>query len=302
MSRVSARGLFPAGPQWRALARRVGLGLPTVFGFAGRGFFIPYRYADRLPEAQAPYAAIEALFAARADSFAAVIDELAAYTREFAAIGVAPPPAPRWNQDWFPRLDAAVAYATVRRLRPARIVEVGSGHSTRFLARARHDGGLSTRITAIDPAPRAAIESLPIETVRTPVPDVGLSPFADLAAGDILFVDSSHVLMPGSDVDFLLNRVVPDLADGVLLHLHDIFLPDDYPPEWRWRGYSEQLAVVPLLLGGGWTVLFASHYVATRMAGRVATGLARLPPIVAGARESSLWLERRRGHPPFTNI
>ena len=302
MSRISARGRFPAAPQWRALARRVGLGLPTVFGLARRGFFIPYRYAGRLPEAQAPYAAIEALFAARADAFAAALDELAAFAGDLAAIGGAPPPAPRWDQDWFPRLDAAVAYVTVRRRRPARIVEVGSGHSTRFLARARHDGGLSTRIAAIDPAPRAAIESLPIETVRMPVPDVGLAPFADLAAGDILFVDSSHVLMPGSDVDFLLNRVAPDLADGVLLHLHDIFLPDDYPPEWRWRGYNEQLAVVPLLLGGGWKLLFASHYVATRMHGRVAAGRAHLPPIVAGARESSLWLERRRDHAPFTKI
>ena len=302
MSRASAGGRFPAAPAWRALARRVGLGLPTVFGLARRGFFIPYRYADRLPSAQAPYAAIEALFAARTDGFAAALDELAAFAGDLAAIGDAPPPAPRWDQDWFPRLDAAVAYATVRRLRPARIVEVGSGHSTRFLARARHDGGLSTRITAIDPAPRAAIESLPIETVRAPVPDVGLAPFADLAAGDILFVDSSHILMPGSDVDFLLNRVAPDLADGVLLHLHDIFLPDDYPPEWRWRGYNEQLAVIPLLLGGGWKPLFASHYVVTRMGGRVAAGRARLPPIAAGARESSLWLERRRDHAPFTNI
>ncbi|HLB80698.1 MAG TPA: hypothetical protein VJJ77_09345, partial [Dongiaceae bacterium] len=74
MSRVSARGLFPATPQWRALARRVGLGLPTVFGLARRGFFIPYRYAGRLPAAQAPYAAIEALFAARTDGFAAAVD------------------------------------------------------------------------------------------------------------------------------------------------------------------------------------------------------------------------------------
>src|SRR5262245_31183128 len=77
------------------------------------------------------------------------------HARELEAIGPDAPPAPRWNQDWFPRLDAAAAYAMVRALRPKRIVEVGSGHSTRFLARAVADGGLDTRITAIDPEPRA---------------------------------------------------------------------------------------------------------------------------------------------------
>ena len=64
------------------------------------------------------------------------------YAAELEAIGSAPPPAPRWNQDWFPRLDAAAAYAMVRNTRPRRIVEVGSGHSTRFMARAVADGGL----------------------------------------------------------------------------------------------------------------------------------------------------------------
>src|SRR6185503_4717515 len=69
------------------------------------------------------------------------------YRAELEAIGFEPPPAPRWNQDWFPRLDAAAAYAMVRITQPRRIVEVGSGHSTRFLARAVADGGLATRIT-----------------------------------------------------------------------------------------------------------------------------------------------------------
>ena len=92
------------------------------------------------------------------------------------AIGTEPPPAPRWNQDWFPRLDAAAAYAIVRTLEPRRIVEVGSGHSTRFLARAVADGGLDTRITAIDPQPRATIEKLPVEWLRSPVQRVAAFP------------------------------------------------------------------------------------------------------------------------------
>src|SRR3546814_14308293 len=70
----------------------------------------------------------------------------------------APPPLPRWRQDWFPGLDGAAAYALVRQTRPARIVEVGSGHSTRLLARAVIDGGLPTAILCIDPAPRRSEE------------------------------------------------------------------------------------------------------------------------------------------------
>jgi len=95
----------------------------------------------------------------------------------------------------------------VRTLRPRRIVEIGSGHSTRFLARAVADGVLETSITAIDPQPRAALGKLDIRHIAKTLHDAGYVPFQDLEAGDILFVDSSHILMPGSDVDIILNRL-----------------------------------------------------------------------------------------------
>ena len=63
-------------------------------------------------------------------------------------------------------------------------------------------------------------------------------------------IDSSHTLVPGSDVDLLLNRVLPALSAGAVVHVHDIFLPDNYPDDWAWRGYNEQLGVAPLLFGG----------------------------------------------------
>ena len=165
-------------------------------------------------------------------------------------IGTAPAPDPHWDQAWFPRLDAAAAYALVRRFAPARIVEVGAGHSTRFFARAAADGALETRILAIDPAPRATLSALSVELRRTTVHEAGDAPFTGLGPGDIVSIDSSHILMPGSDVDVLLCRVLPRLPAGVFVHVHDIFLPDDYPPAWEWRGYSEQLGVQPLLFGG----------------------------------------------------
>lgn len=203
------------------------------------------------------------------------------------AIGSDPPPEPRWTQDWFPRLDAAAAYAIVRMTRPAQIVEVGSGHSTRFLARAVRDGKLATRITAIDPEPRASIAGLDVHPLRQPVQACDARLFAALAPGDILFIDSSHQLKAGSDVEFLLERVLPRLASGVRIHFHDIFLPDDYPAEWAWRRYNEQAAVAALI-ADGYTLEFSSH----RASGGVNGVLARLP-LLAGAKETSLWLTKR---------
>jgi predicted O-methyltransferase YrrM len=270
------------------------MGLKTLLGFRKQGFFIPYRYADTLPGPgeRPPYEPIAALMAAREDGFAAVLDMIESHGAALRAIGNAPAPAPRWTQDWFPRLDAAVAYALVRHHRPARIVEVGSGHSTRFLARAVADEGLDTAITAIDPAPRATLEGLGINFLRQTLQHAGTAPIAALAAGDMLFIDSSHILMPGSDVDVLFNRVMPGLPPGVFVHIHDIFLPDDYPPEWDWRGYNEQLGVTSLLTGGGYEPLFSSRYAATRMVERVERGVLGTLPLSKGAWETSLWLRK----------
>ena len=207
---------------------------------------------------------------------------------DLLAIGADSPPAPRWDQDWFPRLDAAAAYAIVRMTRPARIMEVGSGHSTRFLARAVRDGSLGTQITAIDPMPRTSISGLDIHWLRQPVQSCDLRLFASLAPGDILFIDSSHQLKPGSDVEFLLERVLPRLASGVRIHFHDIFLPDDYPAQWGWRRYNEQAAVAALI-GDGYALEFSSYRAS---AGRLNGVLARLP-LITGAKESSLWLAKR---------
>lgn len=277
--------------RWRRFA------LLTALGLAKRGYFIPYRYAGAVEAqaaARAPYAAVETLFAASEKVFAALIERMNGYAQALEAIGGDRPPQPRWRQDWFPRLDAAAAYTLVRALEPVRIVEVGSGHSTRFMARAVADGGLSTRITAIDPAPRAVIEGLGVETVRATVQEVGATPFSHLSAGDILFIDSSHILMPGTDVDLLLNRVLPALPAGVLVHIHDILLPDPYPVDWEWRGYNEQSAVAQLLLAGKrYKPVFSSHYAATRMTAAVEASVAGRLPLLPGARETSLWLEKQ---------
>ena len=271
----------------RTWLRRLAFGAATLAG-RRKGFFIPYRYAAsaRLPDDG--YPALAALFDARRSAFARMLADVDALADALRGIGGTPPPAPRWDQGWFAPLDAAAAYTLIRTRRPLRIVEIGSGHSTRFFARAVQDGGLATRITAIDPAPRAVLDGLPITVIRSTVQDCGLAPFADLRAGDFLSVDSSHVLMPGTDVDLMINRVWPMLPAGVVVHVHDIFLPDDYPPAWAWRGYNEQLAIAPLLQSN--EIVFASRFVSTRMADDLARSVVATLPTTPDAKPASLWL------------
>ena len=98
--------------------------------------------------------------------------------------------------------------------------------------------------------------------------------------------------MPGTDVDLLLNTVLPALPAGVLVHIHDIFLPEDHPASWRWRGYNEQLGVMAMISAGGWQPLFASQYAAKHMAEHLGRSIvAKLPK--ADAPASSLWLLKR---------
>ena len=276
------------------------MAVETLSGFRRKGFFIPYRYADTLPApGTLPLypAALEAMRSSEPD-FVRFFDIIDSYSAALESIGGAPPPEPRWDQDWFPRLDAASAYAVVRHFCPRRIVEVGSGHSTRFMTRAiddrkATDKGLLTTITAIDPAPRADVTGLSIEILARPMSHVVSAPFDSLESGDILFIDSSHILMPGSDVDSLFNRVLPALPGGVLVHIHDVFLPDDYPNNWAWRGYNEQLLVLPLISGGGYDIVFSSRYAATRMQKRMANSVVSRIVRQEGALETSLWLRKR---------
>ncbi len=275
--------------------RLLKMGLQTLLGLKRQGYFIPYRYADQLEEmgTLAPYAPILQMFDAKKKSHIQFIETINKYATDLENIGQNSPPGPRWGQDWFPRLDGAAAYTIVRDKRPKKIVEVGSGHSTRFLAEAVKDGNLDTEITTIDPAPRATISQLNVTAIKNTVENAGSGPFENLASGDILFIDSSHILMPGSDVDFLFNRILPTLPNGLLLHIHDIYLPDDYPPQWAWRGYNEQQGVAALLQGKGFDILFSSHYAATRLADELAQSVIGRLELYSGAVETSLWLEKK---------
>lgn len=253
------------------------------------GYFIPYRYAAATKPCD--YPAIAPIFEAATGRFHRMLEGIESHAADFARFG-GEPPAPRFEQDWFPRLDACAAYTMIRQRRPGLIVEVGCGHSTRIMASATQGSGAATRHICIDPAPRARLQGLAVEHVPATVDRLDRDQLDTMVAADLLFIDSSHIAVAGSDVDRLVNGILPRLRPGSDIHFHDIFLPEAYPEEWAWRGYNEQVVVAALLASGGYTVEFASAFVVRQMPGALASTCVANLPLMAGAIESSLWLRK----------
>ena len=179
------------------------------------------------------------------------------YGHEWSAMAADPTPN-AWDyyhhNESFSRVDAELTHAFVRDLKPRRIVEVGSGMSTRLLAHAGRSNaseGHAFEMTVIDPFPgTVVVDGVPGVTrlIQAPVETQSLELF-ELEPNDVLFVDSTHVLKAGGDVEFLLFEVLPRLKPGVVVHFHDVYLPFDYPPQiyasrWFW---TEQYALRALL-------------------------------------------------------
>ena len=160
------------------------------------------------------------------------------------------PVRPYWNSEWFGPRDAAALMYFILQNRPVRFVEIGSGMSTKFARAAITYGELSTRITSVDPLPRKEINEICDNIVRDVLQDVDLGIFDELQAGDILSFDGSHILFMDSDVSVFFLDVLPRLKPGVLVHVHDIFWPVDYPPSWGTRFYAEQYLLGELILAG----------------------------------------------------
>jgi predicted O-methyltransferase YrrM len=132
--------------------------------------------------------------------------------------------------------DAAVYRAVIGRYRPRRIIEAGSGFSTAVALAEAAALGLDTEVTCVEPHPER-LESLlrpgdQVTLIRRPVQDVPVAAVTALAAGDILFIDSSHAAKAGPDVTWLTLQVLPLLAPGVVVHVHDVFWPHGYPAAW----------------------------------------------------------------------
>jgi len=168
---------------------------------------------------------------------------------------------PFWNNRYFQGNDATTAWALTALTRPARIVEIGSGNSTKFFRHSIQFNGLQTRLVCIDPAPRTEISAIADEIHYKPVQQVSPDVFNALAPGDILFFDGSHLVVQGSDTQFVFLEILPRLPKGVLVHIHDINLPREYRQFYTSRLYGEQYMLATLLIfSREWTPVFPVYW------------------------------------------
>ena len=198
----------------------------------------------------------------------------------------------------------------VRHLAPPRVLELGAGHSTTITAAAieanRAEGRADTELVSIDPEPRLELsDELPglARLERGDANDLPLERFTALGDGDLLFIDTSHVVKLGSEVNRLVLEVLPRLRPGVVVHIHDIHLPYEYPRLTFVHGelMNEQYLVHALLIGDrGWEILLALSALARehneRFAAVVPTILERPPdlPHLPPWLPSAFWMRRRQ--------
>ena len=205
-----------------------------------------------------------------------------------------------FGQEWFCYADAIFLYSHLRKTVPRRIVEVGSGYSSAvILDTAEHFLPYMPDIVLIEPNPERLLNLLrpddlqQVTVIKGEVQDVPMSVFSSLQSGDLLFVDSSHVLKAGNDLYFLLFGVIPLLAEGVNVHFHDVFYSFDYPTEWLLMGrYWNEAHVLRAFLSynSEWQIRFFNSYVGWKYHDY----LARNMPLCLKNTGGSLYIQKSR--------
>jgi hypothetical protein len=202
----------------------------------------------------------------------ALLAELSRYSAEVRQLLAGRPErlVEKWNVT-YPCGDSAVLYAMLRRLKPKRYVEVGCGYSSRTSTPAlvrNAEEGHRCQALYIEPFPPEQLAEVKLagEFIKEKVQQVPLERFKELEAGDVLFIDTSHVIKTQNDVEYELLHILPSLKAGVFVHIHDIFTPYDYPAEWlvgrhpNRGGNNEQYALECLLSGGNdWEVVLPAY-------------------------------------------
>jgi len=200
------------------------------------------------------------------------------------------------DNDYFVGMDAIALHCLLRHFQPRRVIEVGSGFSTRITCQAlRLNGG--GELICVEPYPNPVLRSLPgiQQLIEKPVQELPLSHFTSLQAGDILFIDSTHTVKIGSDVNYLVLEVLPRLQQGVLVHFHDIFLPREYPQGWITQtlmfSNEQYLLQAFLAFNAAFEVEFSSAYLTVQYAERLSEQFGSFFRWNEGC---SLWLRKTR--------
>ncbi len=243
---------------WQRIAQEPPQDEAVASPLRAEGFQLTLDYppsAERGPRwgyGRAAHDELRALIAAHDATYRVQLDLIAGFADELSRIDRSAPHAdePSWINGFLPGLDGAALYAFVRARAPRRYLEVGSGTSTKFVARAKRDAALSTAMVSIDPQPRSEVDALCDHVYRQPLETCSLDVFRELETGDVLFFDGSHRAFTNSDATVFFLEVLPSLAAGTLVGIHDIYLPDDYPPQWNDRYYSEQYLLAAYLMAG----------------------------------------------------
>lgn len=175
------------------------------------------------------------------------------------------------NNGSFESVDGEILYCMIRYFKPRRIIEIGSGYSTYLSAKAilknKEENGIECRLIAMEPYPNKVLEKgFPglSRLIKKEVQDVELNEFDQLKENDILFIDSSHILKIGSDVQYEYLEILPRLNKGVIVHSHDIFLPSEYPKNWTLKDFSfyneQYLLQAFLTFNNNFEVLWGGSY------------------------------------------
>ena len=158
-----------------------------------------------------------------------------------------------FKNNFFEAGDAEIYYQMIRYFKPSRIVEIGSGHSSLVAKEAINKNKIDnfdTKLICIEPYENKWLEKNNIQVVRQKVEDANLNILSDLNKNDILFIDSSHVIKPQGDILKIFLEILPKLKTGVIVHIHDIFTPRDYPEHWlkvENRFFNEQYLLEGIL-------------------------------------------------------
>lgn len=199
-----------------------------------------------------------------------------------------------YGNGFFSSPDAEVLYTLVGEVRPPRIVEIGCGNRTRIIHQAVVDGGIDCFHRCIDPQPRRDISGFADEITVAPIETQSPHELTTLLGpGDILFIDTSHELAPANDVAFIYGRLLPLVRPGVIIHIHDIFLPYEYPVEWvrdLHLNWTEQYVVQVMLMDSeSWDVLWPGHYLQ-----RTLQHFGEHFPNNEGRLAQSLWITKKK--------
>jgi hypothetical protein len=217
----------------------------------------------------APHPLLLEQFKSKSNVYKAYIDTMLHFKSVFHTFKTSDkeidPNAPSWNNGFLPGLDIVALYTLLHVFKPKHYIEIGSGNSTKVARKSIQDNGLNTVITSVDPFPRANIDHLADIVIRQPLENINDLSFitSKLEANDILFIDNSHRCLPNSDVTVCFLELLPFLKPGVIVHIHDIYLPYDYPQDMCERFYSEQYMLAAFLLANPekYEVLFPGIFV-----------------------------------------